>query len=125
MVKVTILYPDQNGTHFDFTYYSEVHMPRSVQLLGTHSGYRGVSVERGLSGTDPGSLPAFVALCHFEFTSVDAFLEAFMPHAVELQEDMANYTDIEPVIQFNEVLISESGAGVGQPGESWRTPQVQ
>ncbi len=29
-----------------------------------------------------------------------------MPNAEVLQGDMPNYTDIEPVIQFNEVLIS-------------------
>jgi hypothetical protein len=30
-----------------------------------------------------------------------------MPHAGELQGDMRNYTDIAPVIQFNEVLIAK------------------
>lgn len=41
----------------------------------------------------------------FLFDSVENFLEAFMPNAEVLQGDMRNYTDIEPVIQFNEVLI--------------------
>jgi len=45
-------------------------------------------------------------MCHFAFRSVDDFVAAFMPHAAELQGDMPNYTDIEPVIQFNEVLIA-------------------
>jgi hypothetical protein len=34
-------------------------------------------------------------------------MAAFMPHAEVLQGDMPNYTDIEPVIQISEVLISE------------------
>lgn len=34
------------------------------------------------------------------------FMAAFTPHAAVLQGDMPNYTDIEPVIQINEVLIS-------------------
>lgn len=45
----------------------------------------------------------------FTFTSTDAFLEAFMPNAEVLQGDMPNYTNISPVIQFNEVLISVAG----------------
>jgi uncharacterized protein (TIGR02118 family) len=45
-------------------------------------------------------------MCHFEFESLDAFMAAFGPHAAELQGDMANYTDIEPLIQFNEVFIA-------------------
>ena len=32
-------------------------------------------------------------MCHFLFSSVDAFMAAFMPNAPELQGDMPNYTD--------------------------------
>lgn len=45
-------------------------------------------------------------MCHFLFSSVEDFLATFMPNAEVLQGDMPNYTDIEPVIQFNKVLIS-------------------
>ena len=65
-----------------------------------------VSVEHGRSGAIPGSPPAFIAMYHFLFDSIDDFLAAFTPNASVLQNDMKNYTDIEPVIQFNEVLIS-------------------
>jgi uncharacterized protein (TIGR02118 family) len=105
MTKISILYPNQTGVRFDFAYYTEVHMPRSIQLLRAHSGFRGVSVERGVGGGAPGSPPAYIALCHFQFTSAEAFLEAFMPHAAELQGDIPNYTSVEPIIQVNEVLI--------------------
>jgi len=30
-----------------------------------------------------------------------------MPHYVELQGDIPNYTDIEPVVQISEIRISE------------------
>ncbi len=106
MTKVSILYPNRDGSRFDFDYYVQTHMPRSIQLLSSHPGFRGVSVERGAGGSVPGSSAAFVAMCHFAFDSPEAFLAAFLPHAAELQADMAHYTDIEPVIQFNEVLIS-------------------
>lgn len=81
-------------------------MPLSISLLSAHPGFKGVSVERGLSGVTPGSAPAYIAMCHFFFDSIEDFLAAFMPNASALQGDMTNYTDIEPVIQFNEVLIS-------------------
>ncbi|HQQ64491.1 MAG TPA: EthD family reductase [Pseudomonadales bacterium] len=106
MVKISILYPDQPGSRFDFQYYTEKHMPRSIALLSAHPGFRGVSVERGVSGAEPGSSPAYIAMCHFYFVSADDFLDAFMPNATELQGDMPNYTDIVPVIQINEVLMS-------------------
>ncbi len=107
MVKISILYPNRAGSRFDMPYYVEKHMPLSIRLLGAHPGFRGVSVERGATGVPPETAPAYVAMCHFEFESAEAFLDAFMPHAQTLQGDIANYTDVEPVIQFNEVLISK------------------
>jgi uncharacterized protein (TIGR02118 family) len=106
MIRVSILYPNNQGTRFDVPYYVETHMPLSIRLLSAHSGFKGVSVERGLGGMTPGSPPTFIAMCHFLFDSIEDFLAAFMPNAPVLQSDVQNYTDIEPVVQFNEVLIS-------------------
>lgn len=113
MVKVSILYPNVGGGRFDFDYYTSKHMPRSIELLRAHPGFRSVMVERGLAGSEPGAPPKFVAACFYTFDSVDAFIEAFMPHANELQGDMSNYTDIAPDIQFNEILIEKAGAQHG------------
>lgn len=106
MIRISILYPNSEGARFDLRYYVETHMPMSIKLLGAHAGFKGVSVEQGLGGPVPGSAPAYIAMCHFLFNSIEDFLAAFMPNAATLQGDMPNYTDIEPVIQFNEVLIS-------------------
>jgi uncharacterized protein (TIGR02118 family) len=106
MIRITILYPNNNGSKFDVSYYVETHMPMSIKLLSAHPGFQGVSVERGLGGAVPGSEPTYIAMCHFLFDTVEDFLAAFKPNAGVLQGDMPNYTDIEPVIQFNEVLIS-------------------
>jgi len=106
MIKVSILYPNLKGARFDVPYYTEIHMPMSIKLLSAHPGFKGVSVEQGLGGAAPGSEPAYIAMCHFLFDSVEGFMAAFTPNAEVLQGDMPNYTDIEPVIQFNEVLIS-------------------
>ena len=104
MIKISILYP--NTGRFDMDYYLNKHMPRSIELLSKGKGYRGVSVERGLGGATPGYAPAYVAMCHFLFDTADDFMAAFLPHAAELQGDMPNYTDIETVIQVNEIAIS-------------------
>src|SRR5262249_15963206 len=107
MVRIIILYPYVKGSRFDFEYYLQKHMPRSIQLLSAHPGFRGVSVERGIGGATPGSDPAYSAVCLYLFESIDAFVAAFTPHAAELQGDIPNYTNVVPVIQFNEVLISK------------------
>jgi uncharacterized protein (TIGR02118 family) len=107
MVKISILYPNKPGARFNFDYYTQKHMPRSIGLLSGHAGFKGVSVERGVGGAAPRSAPAYLAMCHYHFTSAEAFMQAFMPNAPELQGDIPNYTDIEPIIQINEVLIAK------------------
>jgi uncharacterized protein (TIGR02118 family) len=106
MTKISILYPNKKGSRFAMPYYIGTHMPLSIELLGTHPGFKGVSVERGLGGAEPGTDAPYVAMCHFLFDSVEDFMAAFAPHAATLQGDMPNYTDIKPVIQFSEVLLS-------------------
>jgi uncharacterized protein (TIGR02118 family) len=105
MIKVSILYPHSASAHFDFDYYIQRHMPRSIELLSAHPGFRAVSVERGVGGAEPGSAPSYTAACFYTFDTIESFLAAFMPHAAELQADITNYTDIVPQVQFNEILI--------------------
>lgn len=107
MTKVSILYPHTRGARFDFEYYVSKHMPRSIELLSAHPGFRKVTVERGLSGSEPDSPPAYLAACFYTFDTIESFLAAFMPYAEELQGDMENYTDIAPQIQFNEIYIEK------------------
>jgi uncharacterized protein (TIGR02118 family) len=107
MIKVSILYPHAPGARFDLDYYVSTHMPRSIELLSMHPGFRRVTVEQGLSGAEPDSAPAYVAACFYTFDSIESFLTAFMPHAEELQTDVKHYTDIAPQIQFNEIHIEK------------------
>ena len=110
MIKVSILYPNVLNGRFDFDYYLGKHMPRSIELLSAHPGFRGVTVERGLGGTEPDSPPKYVAACFYNFESIDSFIAAFLPHAEELQGDMPHYTDISAEIQFNEILVQQLAA---------------
>jgi uncharacterized protein (TIGR02118 family) len=105
MNRVSILYPNRPGSRFDLDYYFNIHMPRSIQLLSAGEGFRSVLVECGVSGANPDSAPSFIAGCHYEFDSYERFVTAFSPHAEELRGDMSNYTDVEPIIQVNEIRI--------------------
>jgi uncharacterized protein (TIGR02118 family) len=118
MISVAILYPDSPDARFDAAYYVEQHMPLSIRLLGDHPGYRGVSVELGVD--EPGTDRRYVAMCHYRFETFADFMAAFGPHEGPLTRDIARYTDIEPVIQVNEVRIwaSVPAAGGTGPGAS-------
>lgn len=108
MFNISSIYPKKDGYHFDFDYYLNKHMPRSIELLSTAKGFKGVSVERGIEIEEPKVESSFVAMCHYYFDTVEDFLAAFMPHAEELQGDLANYSNIEPIIQVNKVEITKS-----------------
>ena len=104
MVKISILYPNAPGAWFDFVYYTGQHLTRAIAVLSEHPGFRAVSIERGVCVAEPEEPPRYIAACFFTFDGMESLVAAFMPHAVELQADMSNYTDITPQIQFNEIL---------------------
>ncbi len=104
MIKVSILYPNKPGSRFDMNYYLAQHMPLAMRLLG--KGLRKTEVDAGLQGAAPGQPPAFHAGCQFHFDSMEAFLAVWGPAAAELSADIPTYTDVAPLIQFNEIKLS-------------------
>ena len=101
MIKVSVLYPSKLGTRFDVDYYLTVHMPMAARLLG--AAVRDISIEIGIGGSTAGAPAPYAAIVGFTCNSVDAFMAAFMPVAGQLQGDIPNYSDIEPVIQISEI----------------------
>ena len=105
MITVTFLYPNKPGTRFDADYYIDVHMPLAIRLLGP--ALKAVTAEIGTSAAMPDQPPPFFAMATFSFESVQAFTQAVMPHYMELQSDIPNYTDVEPVVQISDLRISQ------------------
>lgn len=44
-------------------------------------------------------------MCHIFCESAEAFGAGFGPHAEEILADIANYTDLAPVMQISEVVV--------------------
>jgi uncharacterized protein (TIGR02118 family) len=105
MIRVRFFYPNRAGSRFDAEYYINVHMPLAIRLLGPTLKH--VSAEIGISGAMPNQPPPNAAMCAFDFETVQAFTDAVMPHYRELQADIPNYTDIEPVVQISEIRIEQ------------------
>ncbi|MGA8401931.1 MAG: EthD family reductase [Stellaceae bacterium] len=103
MIKVSVLYPSDPSRKFDMGYYLSKHMPLVQQKLG--AACKSMAVEQGVSGAMPGSQPAYVAMGHMYFDTLEAFQKAFSPVADALLADIPNYTDIQPVFQVSEVKL--------------------
>jgi uncharacterized protein (TIGR02118 family) len=103
VIRVSVLYPNTAGGTFDMPYYLTKHMPMVRQKLGL--ALKGTAVEQGLGGAQPGSPPAYLAMAHLSFDSVEAFQQAFGPHAEAIMGDAPNYTNTQPTIQLSEVKL--------------------
>ncbi len=106
MIKVSVMYPNTPGARFDHDYYRDRHMPLVKRLMGEKCRY--YTVDKGLSGAAPGSPATYVAMCHIFSDSVEAFQSGFGPHAEQILADIANYTDLSPVMQISEVVVEKS-----------------
>jgi uncharacterized protein (TIGR02118 family) len=103
MIKVSVMYPYRAGARFDHGYYRDKHMPLVQARMGASCKY--YTVDKGLAGGSPDAPPTYVAMCHIFSESVDAFQSGFGPHATEILADIANYTDLKPVLQISEVVV--------------------
>lgn len=103
MIKVSVMYPYSPGARFDHAYYRDKHMPLLKARMGDRC--RTYTIDKGLAGRAPDSQPTYVAMCHIFCNSVDDYAAGFNPHVQEILGDIANYTDIAPVVQISEVVV--------------------
>jgi uncharacterized protein (TIGR02118 family) len=103
MIKLSVLYPNGAGKHFNIDYYCEMHIPLVSRLLG--QSLKGVAVEHGISGEQPGSPPPYLAMGHLLFDSLEDFQSSFGKHAEKIVADVPNYTNVEPVLQISQVRV--------------------
>jgi uncharacterized protein (TIGR02118 family) len=101
MIRVTVLYPNQEGNTFDIDYYCKVHMPMAQRLLGAV----GISAELGIGGGAPGSATPYLAIGHLLFESLEVFQNGIATHGPEIMADIPKYTNAAPVIQISEVRL--------------------
>jgi uncharacterized protein (TIGR02118 family) len=102
MIKVSVLYANGDGKKFDFDYYVTKHVPLVSNTLG--EALVDTSYDKGLGGGAPGSEAPFAAIANLFFNSMEEFGQAFEKGAPILMADIPNFTNIEPIIQVNEVV---------------------
>ena len=103
MIQLNILYPKTDVSVFNWDYYLTIHMPLSEKLQRNY--IKGVSIVKGIEGIEAAPV-SYMALTIIRYESVDDFMKAFIPHKDVLQEDMKNYTNVEPIIQFSEIIMN-------------------
>ncbi|MFM8304517.1 MAG: EthD family reductase [Actinomycetota bacterium] len=96
MIRFSVLYPKTEGARFDHDYYRDRHVPLAVETWGI--GEDQVAIDRGLDGP-------YEAAVHFTFVSTDTLAAALGAEGSgAVMADVANYTDIVPVVQTSEIV---------------------
>ena len=100
MIVLSVLYPKTAGARFDYEYYMNHHIPLASARF---SSMTRATVLRG-SSTPDGSAPAYEAMTLLEFPSAEALAADMAAHGAEVTGDVPNATDIQPLLQINEVV---------------------
>ena len=102
MVKIAIMYPNDEGKTFDMDYYANKHMPMVAGLFG--EPLRKLEIDKGMGGRTPDEPMPYLAVGYFYFDTLEAYQAAFGPNAEKILSDIPNYTNIQPVVQISEVI---------------------
>jgi uncharacterized protein (TIGR02118 family) len=97
MYWVTILYPNKEGAKFDFNYYVNKHIPLTSMVFG-----HGIQILKGVAS--PLGPAPFLCTCRIPTKSLEEFVAKMNEQGAALTADIPNYTNVEAVIQFEEVL---------------------
>lgn len=101
MIRVSVMYPNSDDATFDFDYYANQHMTLAANCLG--DALKSTSIDRGISGAMPGQAAPFIAIGHLTYESLEAFEQAFAPHAKQILGDIVNFTNVQPQVQISEI----------------------
>jgi uncharacterized protein (TIGR02118 family) len=101
MIRITALYPRTPGGHFDMDYFLDEHLPMVLERFG--KACKGSSVDEVVAGIAPPGPAVYQVMVQYLFESTEEFLAAFNPHAEAIGEDVANYTNLHPIIQVSEI----------------------
>ena len=101
MYCISIAYPKKDGGTFDFDYYAKKHIPRVTHFLGANAVR--AEVRKGVSSPD-GSAASFVCLANIWIKSVEELQATLAQHGGEIMGDIPNFTNIQPIIQVDEVI---------------------
>ena len=95
--RVTVIYPQKDGSKFDFDYYMQKHIPMVERLMG-----KSIEVRRGISSAAGAPAP-YVCIATIA-ANIAEFKAVFAQHGEKILADVPNYTNIEPILQFDEIL---------------------
>ena len=100
-IKVSILYPSGEGTTFDMQYYETKHMPMVAGFIGKNLKF--YEIDKGIAGRTPNDKVPFMAIGYFYINDLAEYNKAIAQNRDAIISDFKNYTNIQPIVQINEI----------------------
>ncbi len=101
MFCASVAYPIQQGGTFDFDYFASKHAPLFAHYLGDNCVRFEVHKSLALPGAPP---PSFLGVAYFWVKSGEEFGAKLAQYSKEIYADILNFTNIEPLRQWSEVV---------------------
>jgi len=102
-ITITVLYPNTQGSRFDVDYFVNTHIPL-VEVKWGGKGLTSVKLLKGAGTADPATPPPYQVITVLGFESLQAFGAAVKESGAEVIGDVANFTDVKPIVQINDNL---------------------
>ena len=103
MISVLVVYAGKPGARFDLEYYTSRHLPLVRRLLEP-LGMRSLTYVRDSAPDPSGASQLFRLVAELRFDDRDAMNKALGAHGAETQADIANFTDVAPIILIGELM---------------------
>lgn len=98
MIRVAVMYPNQEGKWFDLEYYKSKHL----KLINEKLKPEKIEIDYGVTGEEDNN-SSYVAIGYLTFKNLEHLREGFMSHESDLASDVANYTNIQPIYQVSDL----------------------
>jgi uncharacterized protein (TIGR02118 family) len=107
MFCASVAYPMQQDATFDFDYFAHQHAPLFAHYLGDNCVRFEVHKILALPGAPS---PRFLGIAYFWVKSGEEFGARLAQYNNEIYSDIPNFTNIEPIRQWSEVVQTEANA---------------
>ena len=103
MIRLAVLYPNKPGATFDYDYYARKHM-KLVEDRLKPMGLVRIEIDKCINKTALSSKAPYITVGYLIFSSVDDLKKAAGPIGGELNNDIPNFTNVQPIVQISEII---------------------
>ena len=101
MIRITAVYPRQEGKRFNLDYYRSQHLPLVFKKLAPYGIIKyevDIPIEKPGGGESP-----FFAVGYLYFQKIESFRKFFKEIGNDIVGDIPKYTNVTPMIQVGEI----------------------